>query len=333
MHGFAAILVFSLFSAGALLPAASVKKVAPKLGIKTPGVQIPFESLKSLAEIPLSDKPGAIFINDALWIVEPGKDSLVKIDAKTNKPGDPLVGFHKPCSGVANGFSSLLIPNCGDGSLVRYDLKSKKISATLPVGVASVRTGVTASADSIWLITDEKTTLSRIDPDTNKVVSELRIPSGCDSVLFAETALWVTCPAEGKVLRIDPETNLVVNRIDVSAKPHAMVAGENFIWVLCLGEGKVARIDPKTNKVTKTIDLEVPNADGNLAFGEGFLWVTLTGFPLTRIDTTTEKVAQQFTGEGGGAVYVGLGSVWLVNTAENKLLRIDPKRVLATLAE
>jgi streptogramin lyase len=155
----------------------------------------------------------------------------------------------------------------------------------------------------------------------------------CDSLRFGETALWLTCPTENKILRIDPQTNLVVNRIEVSAKPHSIAFGESSVWVLCLAEGKVERIDPKTNKVTKTIELAVPNADGEIAFGENFAWVTLTGFPLTRIDPQSDKVIQQFVGDGGGAITVGLGSIWLTNTAAGNVWRIDPKRVLATLAE
>jgi virginiamycin B lyase len=313
--------------------AASLKKPAPKLGIKTPGVQIPFESLKPLAEIPVDGTPGESLIGEAVWVVNAGKDSVAKIDGKTNKSGEALTGLHKPCSGLATGFGSLLIPNCGDQSLVRVDPKTGKVSGTLTVGAVNINSAVAVNADSIWMLTDGKTTLVRIDPESNEVVSDLRLPEGCDSLRFGETALWVTCPGENKVLRIDPQTNLVVNRIEVSGKPHSIAFGENSVWVLCLAEGKVERIDPKTNKVTKTIELGVPNADGEIAFGENFAWVTLTGFPLTRIDPQSDKVAQQFVGEGGGAISVGLGSIWLTNMAAGNVWRIDPKRVLATLAE
>jgi DNA-binding beta-propeller fold protein YncE len=329
MRAIIAAAVFVTICAGA----GTVKKPGPKLGVKTPGVQVPFESLKALAEIPIAGTPGDILITDSVWVMNAGKDSIEKIDGKSNKPGEALTGLHKPCSGLATGFGSLLIPTCGDQSLVRVDAKTGKVSATLPFGAANVNSAVAVNADSIWMLTDGKTTLSRIDPESNQVVSELRLPEGCDSLRFGETALWLTCPGESKVLRIDPQTNLVVNRIEVGGKPHSIAFGENSVWVLCLADGKVERIDPKTNKVTKTIDLEVPNADGEIAFGENFVWVTLTGFPLTRIDPATDKVAQQFVGEGGGAITVGLGSIWLTNKTAGNIWRIDPKRVLATLAE
>jgi hypothetical protein len=44
-------------------------------------------------------------------------------------------------------------------------------------------------------------------------------------------------------------------------------------------------------------------------------------------------VAQQFTGKGGDAVRVGLGSIWLSNLEAGNVWRIDPRRVLATLPQ
>jgi virginiamycin B lyase len=104
--------------------------------------------------------------------------------------------------------------------------------------------------------------------------------------------------------------------------------------VLCLKDGKVERIDPKTNKVSKTIETGVGGAAvGGIAVGQGSIWVTLTGFPITRIDPLSEKVAQQFWGAGGGAIQFGQGSLWLTNMQNGTLWRLDPRRILATLAE
>ena len=75
----------------------------------------------------------------------------------------------------------------------------------------------------------------------------------------------------------------------------------------------ISRVDPKTNKVVATIEAGIPGGGGEIAVGEGSVWVTSFEFPLTRIDPATNKVVQQFYGEGGDAIRVGLGSVWLSN--------------------
>ncbi len=306
----------------------------PKAGIKIPGVQIPVQSLKSEAEIAVAT-PGWITIGESVFLGDKSKDQVLRVDLKTNKPLDRIAGMKQPCSGTVFAFESLWIPNCGAQTLTRFDPKTKKVTATLAIGAADVTIGLAATADSVWMITDSKTTLSRIDPIENKVVGEMRLPANCNSVAFGEASIWVTCPAEKKLLRIDPATNLVDKRIEVSAGARAVAFGDGSVWVLCEKEGKIERIDPKSNKVVKTIEMSVPNAGGNLAYGEGWLWVTQNGFPLTRIDAKSEKetVMQQFWGEGGGLVSVSKGAVWLSNTSKGTVWRLDPKRVIATLAE
>jgi streptogramin lyase len=287
--------------------------------------------LKAEFEFDAAGKAEFVFFSEAAFA--PGKDSIDRIDPKTNKKAEPIAGLNQPCGGMASAFGSLWVPVCGTSSLARIDAKTFKVTNTIPTGLAHVPGIVAATADSVWLLTDGKTTLSRIDPDQNLVVGELRVPSGCRNLIFGETALWLACPAENKVLRINPETNLVEKSIEVSAQPEALAAGEGSIWVLCRKDGKIDRIDPKTGKVSKTIETGVPGVDGALAFGDGFLWVTQTGFPLARIDVASESVVQQFNGEGGGALALSPGAIWLANVKAGKIWRIDPKRVIATLPE
>jgi virginiamycin B lyase len=312
--------------------AAKAASAAPKVGIKTPGVQIPAASLKSEAEIPV-DGPGWIAIADSVLVESKTKDSLIRIDPKTNKPLDPVAGLKKPCSGTIVAFGSLWVPNCESRTVTRVDPKTFKVTATLAIGSGDVMMGLAATADSVWMITDNLTTLSRIDPVQNLVVGEMRLPAGCNDMAFGSSALWITCASENKLYRVNPETNLVEKRIDVSSGPRAVALGENSVWILCEKEGKVDRVDPKTNKVTKTIELNVPNAGGSIAYGEGFLWVTQTGFPITRIDAQNEKVVQQFWGDGGGLIAAGSGAIWLSDVSGSKVARFDPKRILATLSE
>ena len=327
------VLATSLVAAPADKPAAKGKKAAgPHLGVKTPGILIPFELLKAEAEVAEPTKPEFLFFSESLYV--PGKDSIEKLNAKTNKPGDAIAGIKQPCSGMVSAFESLWISSCGDKSLVRVNAKTGKTTATLPVGAPTVVGGIAATADSVWLLTDAKATLTRIDPEQNAVVGELRLPVGCRSFLFAENSLWIACPEENRVLRINPATNLVDKTIEVSGTPQSLAFGEGSVWAFCKKDGKLDRIDPKTNKVSKTIELEVPGIDGALAFGEGSLWVSQAGYPITRVNPTTEKVAQQFFGEaGGGPILTSTGALWLVDANAGKLLHIDPKRVLATLAE
>jgi streptogramin lyase len=85
--------------------------------------------------------------------------------------------------------------------------------------------------------------------------------------------------------------------------------------------------------VIATVEVGVPGGGGEIAVGEGSVWVTSFEFPLSRIDPATNTVVQQFHGPGGDAVRVGLGSVWLSNLRQGNVWRLDPRRIEATLPD
>jgi hypothetical protein len=84
--------------------------------------------------------------------------------------------------------------------------------------------------------------------------------------------------------------------------------------------------------VAATIEVGIPGGGGDIAAGEGSVWATSFGFPISRIDPKTNTVVQQFTGDGGDALRVGLGSVWLSNLRAGTVWRIDPKKLMAITA-
>jgi virginiamycin B lyase len=304
----------------------------PSEGVKTPGVLIPLQDLKFEAQIPIQD-PGWITLGKSVVVPSRPKNELVRVDPQTNQSGTPITGLNQPCSAVVMAFGALWAPNCGSQSVSRIDPKTGEIAKILAIGADDTVAGVAATGDSVWVMTDDKTTLSRVDPGNNSVVAEVRLPAGCNSLVQGVGALWVTCPMDDKVLRVNPNSNLVDEYISVAGQPRAAAVGAGSVWVLCDQDGKVERIDPKTNKVIKTIELGVPHGGGNLAFGDGSLWVTQAGFPLTRIDPDSDSVKQQFWGAGGGSIAAGPGAIWLANVKQGTLWRLDPKRIMATIAE
>jgi len=303
-----------------------------KTGVKEASLRIPIARLKPEAVIAVPGAPDWIAVDESVWISNYPKDSVTRIDPKTNK-GEIIAAGKHPCSGLAVGFGSLWVPNCGDKTLARIDLKTGKLTATIPVGVADSEGGVAAGAGSIWLLEDARSTLARLDPDTNKVVAEIRVAPGSFTAVFGEGAVWVTSTGKGLVTRVDPQTNLVVETIAVGKAPRFLAAGEGGVWVLNQGDGSVSRIDPKTNKVAATIAVGVPGPGGDIAAGEGSVWVTSYDFPLSRIDPSLNRVVQQFVGPGGDAVRAGGGAVWLSNGREQNVWRIDPRRIEATAVE
>ncbi|HWQ31369.1 MAG TPA: glutaminyl-peptide cyclotransferase [Blastocatellia bacterium] len=305
----------------------------PRPGVKAPEVRIAMTALKPEAVYEVPGAPDWLAIDESVWVSNYPKNTVAKLDPKSSKVLATITVGSKPCSGLAVGFGSLWVPLCGDQALARVDLKEGKVTATIPIGIADSEGGLAAGAESIWLMTDKKGTLARIDPATNKVVAEIQVPAGSYTVAFGEGAVWVTGTGSNVLTRINPETNLVVETIPVGKAPRFLTIGGGYVWTLNQANGDVSKVDPKTNKVVETIEVGVPGPGGEIAFGEGSVWVTSFEFPITRIDPASGKVVQQFAGEGGDAIRVGLGSVWLSNIRAGTVWRLDPRRIAATVAQ
>jgi hypothetical protein len=95
--------------------------------------------------------------------------------------------------------------------------------------------------------------------------------------------------------------------------------GGDSIWVLNQGDGTVARIDVSTGKRTALVAAGIPGVGGEITFGDGAVWATVFGYPITRIAPETNKVVAQWHGSGGDSIRVGHGSLWLSDLEGGKV--------------
>lgn len=309
------------FSAGVM--AQSPKPSSP------PPLKIALSSLKPDAVIDAAGDRQITVAPDAVWVSNRTAGTVTRIDPKTNTPGTPIVIGQGPCRSLLVAFKSVWVPLCAGPALARVDADGGKAPTVLiKVGVNAAGPIVTATG-SVWMITDPAGTLARLDPDTNAVVAEVTVPAGAGALAVGNDAVWVTSATKDVVTRINGHTNVLVETIKVGRGPSAVASGEGSIWTLNGGDGTVSRIDPATNKVTETIKTGVISTAGVVVVGEGSVWLSAPGAPLTRIDPVTNSVRQQFSGAGGGALAIGLKSLWLTATS-TAIWRIDPRRVEAT---
>jgi YVTN family beta-propeller protein len=295
----------------------------------SPPLQLEFSRVTPDAVVYLSGPHVMAAADDAVWVLNRAAGTAVRVEGKSGKVVQVIAVGKEPCAGAVSGFGSLWVALCGAPGLARVDLKTGAVTATIKTGVLGEPRTIANAASSIWLVTDGRGTLTRFDPAANAAVAEMYVAPGTNRMVFGQGALWTTSPVANQVGRINPATNLLVETIKAGKAPASVAVGEGAVWALNQGDGTVSRIDTKTNKVAETIKIGAVAAGGEIAAGEGSVWVSAPGTPLIRIDPRTNAVAQHFTGAGGGALIVGQGSVWVVAGA-NEIWRLDPKRVEAT---
>jgi YVTN family beta-propeller protein len=230
------------------------------------------------------------------------------------------VAVPEPCGAMAIALESLWVANCSDASLYRIDPIRNEVTAVLKTGLAEPKgeLSIAAGAGSIWLLTDFRGVLSRIDPATNGVVATVSVKPSSYAAVFGFDAVWVTNTEAGSVQRIDPATNRVVATIETGPRPLFLAAGEGGVFTLNQGDGTVTRIDPATNAVAATIDAGVPGTGGDIATGLGRVWVRAKEVLLSAIDPQANTVVERFGPKlGSGAVRVAGPHVWVTDHDSN----------------
>jgi virginiamycin B lyase len=290
-----------------------------------PAVQVPFASLKPEASWKIGEKADWVVIApDAVWVAGSKPESLKRIDPKTNQIVAivPLPG--EACSGLEYAFGSVWVPVCTTPpSMVRVDAKTNQISAILGAGPAGGEGGVAASSDSIWLVTDNVGTLSRIDPATNTIRQKVQIDAGSFNPVFSEGTVWISGVETNVLTAVEAATGALRGTVAVGRKPRFLVATSDSVWTLNQGDGTISRVDARTRKLVATINPGLPGQGGDLCYGGGSLWATVFELPLTRIDPATNNVVRQWKGKGGDSMRFGHNAIWLTDYFGGTLARIS----------
>src|SRR5215831_7350300 len=235
----------------------------PRPGVSTPGVRREMSSITPEVIFPVEGSPDwQVTTEDAQWVSNGPKNTVHRLDPKTNRVAAVIPVGKKPCSGLAAGFGSVWVPNCEDKTVSRIDIKRNQVVATIAAAPAESEGGIAASPEAVWLVTDAKGVLSKIDPATNAVAGEVTVPANSAGVTYGEGFVWVTSPDSKMLTGIDPKTNKVVYSVEVGPGPRFVTTGAGSVWTLNQGDGTVSRVDAKTGKLIANIEAGIPGGGG-----------------------------------------------------------------------
>lgn len=166
-----------------------------------------------------------------LWVTSPsdsgGGDTVSRIDLSSRRvvsstPVGPLPIW------VVFGYGSAWISNY-HGSSVSVVRPGSGAVETVAVGRGPL--GLAAGAGGVWVVSYWDRTLSRIDPETRRVVGRVRVGAGPLSVAAGAGAVWVTNRDDRTLVRVDPRTNRVVRTIRLGASPYGVRVAHGRVWV------------------------------------------------------------------------------------------------------
>jgi streptogramin lyase len=155
-----------------------------------------------------------------------------------------LEGGQAESSHVAAGGSSLWTVNGGE--LTRVDQLGR------PTGSADVGQGSTAIAaglDAVWIADDLQGNLTKVAPDTLRVLKAAEVPGNIDAIAVGVGSVWIVDSDAGVVTPFDPTSLSAEPPVRVGVNPTDLAVGLESVWVSNQGDGTISRIDPVTHAV------------------------------------------------------------------------------------
>jgi DNA-binding beta-propeller fold protein YncE len=188
------------------------------------------------------------------------------------------VPMSHPCGAMAIKDHALWVADCKDGTLNRIDTRTAKTTATIATGIANPKgeLNVVAGAGSIWVASDDKGVIARVDPVSNRVIASITVNPGTYYLAFGHGSLWAVSSMSQSIQRIDPRTNTVVKSTALGKEPGFLVAGVGAVWVQEQGDGTVARIDARSGELSGRIKVGDALKYGDIDTGGGKLWLRTT---------------------------------------------------------
>jgi virginiamycin B lyase len=272
----------------------------------------------------------ALTVDGTVWIsgVEPG---IVGYDAVTGAVRGSAETDDVPLA-MEQGFGSLW---AGEGSgveigtVVRVDPGDGAVQARVPMPSPGLRpeSSLAVTDDAVWALVDGDDVDSRllvaIDPATDTVRDSFPAPPAAEALRGGFGSVWVATSRQS-VVRVDPSDGSTQATVETGSGSRFMTVGEDAVWVINQDDGTVSRIDPETDAVVATVrvsDGRIPG--GDIAAGDGAVWVRTATELATAIDVATDEVVRVLgPATGSGSIAVTPGAVWITAHDVREVYRV-----------
>jgi streptogramin lyase len=308
---------------------------SPTPSSSPPASPTPFPSpvvVTPTASIPVTGALALATDGTSIWLLtDAGK--VARIDPLTNTIS-ASVSLSPPTDAyqsLAGDGAGLWVTDWNGTAVLRLDPET--LRTTESIDIRGEPKGVLVTSPAVWVASTRGGSVVRIDPTTNDVVATITLgptgPSGPNWLTGGFGSIWVGVPNVGSVFRINETTNTIEATIPIlgPASPcGGLAATSTAIWVTsCDGSNLVTQIDPETNTVVDYIDV------GGRAYVFAIVadrpWISPTEGQIVRLDPVSHAVDRVVApgpdfASGGGDVVVAAGSMWIVDWAADRVLRL-----------
>jgi YVTN family beta-propeller protein len=279
--------------------------------------------------------------------------------------GDETTGFMSP-NGVGPAVLDrfLWVASPADLRLTWIDPTNSRILGSTPLDAvpSAIAAGDAGDGqDSIWVASEIGGSVTRLNPQTAKVIATIPVGFGIGALAVGEGGVWVANFDDNSLSRIDPTTNRLAATYRIRARRivsrairsgstielslRGVAVGNGAVWASMsfighqpliggtgVETGILAKVDPRTGKeLLDRVLFEVTASGGSIGptpmvVDGDQVWVSSSfNNTLYLIDESTGDVQKTIpVGESPSFVAVdGQGSVWVACTGNQSLWRVD----------
>ena len=138
------------------------------------------------------------------------------------------------------------------GAVTRFDTTRTR-QPVLIKGVDNVN-AIAVGAGATWVSDTGNDVVSKIEGDS-VVGNPIPTGAGPGALAVGNRAVWAAERFANRVARIDPSTDRVVTEIPVGAAPSALAVIGHSVWVANSGDGTLSEIDTRTNHVAPPLHI------------------------------------------------------------------------------
>jgi DNA-binding beta-propeller fold protein YncE len=195
-----------------------------------------------------------------------------------------------------------------------------------PIPMLGEPRAIDAGEGAIWVAEQSPSGpdhLAEIDPHSGTVVGRLAVPEGINDIRASNGAVWVLGRREPNLIKVSAPTLKPIARIPVGRKALRVAVAAGYVWVTNYGDDSVSRVNPKGPHVAT---IGVPSKPYGIHARADGIWVACYGDQsVVRIDPKTSRVAGKPIPVGLNPIGIDVahGSVWVTNSSDRTLTRID----------
>jgi DNA-binding beta-propeller fold protein YncE/predicted Ser/Thr protein kinase len=225
---------------------------------------------------------------------------------------------------ILSGFAVIAI---AIGVAVFLLLGSEGPSVSAPIAVGTPPLRITADGQGAWVTSERDGTVTRLDPDSGKLLRQATLRRGISGIAIGSRWLWVTDPRRHQLLRLDAKTLRQQQAIAIPGAPGpiALSADPPRVWVADENGSGIAVVNAESDRRIRT-RLPPLAAPLRLAVGAGGLWASSSSTAsVRRIDLGTLEPGEPIlAGPRPAGITIAQAAVWVTNPPRGTVTEIDP---------